>query len=199
MSSAHTRPPLTHSAAAAAAAAVAAAAARGHSSQLRPPWQPCKSKNKDINQYCGPGKGHTSPPGPLSRRPRGLESACPCLCAGGADGVRVHLGFPRGTGRVMCWCGCVSVSVTGGVWELVLVLRVTCMSLYEEGCSILQSGPPLNRAGCVTGSLDTSQSVPWCPLRRGSTSCLICGFAQVPALTVRRMGWGVRSPRRNAG
>ena len=51
----------------------------------------------------------------------------------------------------MLRCGCVSVNECGGgVWELGLVSRVTCMSLYGERCSILQSGPHFTQEQAVS-------------------------------------------------
>ena len=62
--------------------------------------QSVKTQNKDINQY-GPVRAtlvlvHSADgPGDWSRAVR--------VCVlGGADGVRVHLGFPRSTGRGLC-------------------------------------------------------------------------------------------------
>lgn len=98
----HTRPPadFTQPAAAAAAAAVAAAAATATATATATVAALQETQNKDINQY-GPVRAtlvlvHSADgPGDWSRAVR--------VCVlGGADGVRVHLGFPRSTGRGLC-------------------------------------------------------------------------------------------------
>lgn len=199
----HTRPPadFTQPAAAAAAAAVAAAAATATATATATVAALQETQNKDINQY-GPVRATLvlvhSADGPGDR-----SWAVRVCVLGGADGVRVHLGFPRSTGRgYVPRCGCVSVNeCSGGVWELVLVLRVTCMSLYGERCSILQSGPHLTQEQAVSKAAST----PVCALMssedRGSASCLVCGFCPGPSSDLQKDGMGCEetgSPHRNA-
>lgn len=95
----HTRPPadFTQPAAAAAAAAVAAAAATATATATATVAALQETQNKDINQY-GPVRAPLVQPCPPPPQSWGVGA----MCAGRADGVRVHLGFLGGMWTGVC-------------------------------------------------------------------------------------------------
>lgn len=147
----HTRPPadFTQPAAAAAAAAVAAAAATATATATATVAALQETQNKDINQY-GPVRVPTNLAQPAKQTALGKQSwsvsAYGAVCAGGADCIRVDLGFHGSMWRSVFRMGRVRVLGCGGVsgcW--CLCVGGSCTTAYGEKVPHCSLGPLLTK------------------------------------------------------